>query len=144
MPKFSTSSKLKLLTCHKDLQDVANAAIEIVDFAVTEGYRDQATQDKYFAEGKSKTPFPESKHNSQPAQAFDFVPSPFNYQDLESDADIKVQIRGWMRLSFLAGVFVGIAAARGVKLRWGADWNRNGDPGDDKFRDAVHIERDEK
>ncbi len=31
----------------------------------------------------------------------------------------------------------------GVKVRWGADWNRNGDWRDEKFRDWPHFELDE-
>lgn len=41
---------------------------------------------------------------------------------------------------FLAGVFFSCASELNIKIRWGLDWNQNGDIRDNKFNDQYHIE----
>lgn len=144
MPKFGESSKSKLQSCVPELQQVANKAIEVVDFSILVGHRGKADQEKAFAEGRSKLNFPESNHNSQPSKAFDFAPYPQGFANTESTADPKKRMFAMMRFAFIAGVLVGIGHALGIKLRSGLDWNRNGNSEDERFLDAPHIEIDDK
>lgn len=128
MPAFGTSSQERLATCHSDLQRVLNSAIKDgPDFTVLCGHRTKVDQDKAIASGASKAPWPTSKHNSNPSMAVDIAPYPIDWDDLN-------------RFRFLAGYVMGVAASLDIKIRWGGDWNKNYDEGDEKFRDFPHIE----
>ena len=35
---------------------------------------------------------------------------------------------------------LGVAAAEGIKIRWGGDWDRDNDLADQSFNDLVHFE----
>jgi len=43
-------------------------------------------------------------------------------------------------LCVIAGVMFTCAAELGINLRWGLDWNRNGDIRDNTFNDQYHFE----
>lgn len=129
---FGSSSLARLGTCDPRLQVVMRAAIAqgIMDMSVTCGHRDQATQDRYFREGKSRVQFPNGKHNSFPSRAVDVAP----YVNNRISYDQR-------HCCHLAGVILGIAASLGVTLRWGGNWDRDGEPVTDQdFQDLVHFE----
>jgi peptidoglycan LD-endopeptidase CwlK len=134
MPHFGEHSLEQLDTCDERLQHIATMAIQFVDFRVEEGHRDKARQDKAFAEGKSQTPWPKSKHNKRPSRAFDFVPYPVDWAD---------RVTALSRFTFVAGVIHACARQLGIKIRFGWDWNRNLDPRDETFLDWGHVELDE-
>lgn len=135
MPKFSSASLLQLATCDTRLQAVANAAIVVgPDFSIVEGHRGQDAQHKDFLTGKSKLDWPHGNHNALPSRAFDFSPYPADWSEGELPH---------ARFAFIAGVILAAAHAQGVRIRWGADWNRNWDPRDESFLDWGHIELDE-
>lgn len=128
MPRFSRRSLDHLETCHKDIQLVCKALIEIIDFSVVEGHRGAELQNKYFEEGKSKLPFPLSAHNIYPSQAVHLLPHPFP---------------GWSRhkdLIYFGGLVVGYALRLGVTLRFGGDWDGDRRVEDETFLDLTHFE----
>lgn len=130
MPAYSNGSALKLSTCHTDLQRLMNEVIKHVDVAITCGHRNKEEQDKVFDEWKSKLRFPHSKHNSLPALALDFVPF-VNGKPVWNNAG---------QITAIAFFIKGIAAAQGIKVRLGADWNGDFDTKTDSFLDAFHVE----
>lgn len=130
MPVFGRASQERLATLHPDLQGVLIEAIEHRDFVIVCGHRNEADQNKALAEGKSKVAFPNSKHNSMPSLAVDIAPYTGRAIDWN---DAKA-------FAALAGFVCGIAAARGVKLRWGGDWNSDGATSDERFVDLPHLE----
>ena len=127
MPKFGRTSKKRLATCDKKLQDVFNEVIKYVDCSVLEGTRSEATQNKYYAEGKSKFKFPGSNHNSLPSRAADVTPYPVDWEDRE-------------RQTLFAGFVIGLAKGMGINLRWGGDWDMDFQVNDNKFDDFPHFE----
>ena len=127
MYTFGKSSTEKLLTCRNELQVVAHEAIKLVDFSIIHGYRTQEQQDLIYAQGLSKAKYPNSKHNTNPSDAFDFMPYPVDWKDTK-------------QFSYIAGIIVGIGLAKGIVLRWGGDWNQNGKINDERFLDFGHIE----
>lgn len=127
MNEFSERSKAALATCDERLQKIATIALEVIDFMVLEGHRNQDSQDKAFKTGRSELAWPESKHNKLPSLAMDCVPFPIDWHD-------------YNRFHLLAGVMLGVAAALKIKVRWGGDWNRNGRSDDEHFKDFPHIE----
>ncbi len=48
------------------------------------------------------------------------------------------------RFYYFAGFVMGTAAAMGVRLRWGGDWDGDTELDDQKFRDLVHFEEREQ
>lgn len=133
MFKFSETSLAKLKTCHIDLQKICNAAIQRIDFSIIEGHRPKDLQDKAFSEGKSKTPWPKSKHNELPSMAVDVAPCPIDWNDRE-------------RFFFLAGVLIGISQQLFKEgeithmLRFGGDWDGDNNFKEERFSDLPHLE----
>lgn len=139
MPAFSATSRERLRTCDPRLQDVLNDAIEVVDFTIIEGHRGEAAQNKAFAEGKSKLRWPAGKHNRYPSNAVDVAPV---YYDETPGA--KIDWNDLIAFGRVMGVVQACAHRRGIKLRFGLDWDGdfrsvNRDP-DESFLDAPHIE----
>lgn len=112
------------------LHKYADIAPENGDLTIIVGHRGEADQNKAYASGASKVRFPHSKHNSQPSNAFDFVPYPFKHKDW-SDGYRFARIVGGIEIA---------ATLLGFKLRWGGDWDRDGKSNDQAFMDLGHIE----
>ena len=127
MPKFSTRSKAALDTAHPKLKELFNEVIKHWDCIVLEGHRGKAAQDKAFREGKSKTPWPTSKHNKSPSLAVDVAPYPIDWKNSE-------------RFYAFAGFVIGIAKMKGIEIRWGGDWDSDRDFKDQTFFDLPHFE----
>lgn len=120
MIKLSKTSKQRLSTCCKEIQDVVNFAAEngSIDFTVLCGYRGKAEQEAAFASGASKARFGQSGHNQNPSIAIDIVPYPIDWKNLE-------------RFKTLAAWLLSCAKAKGIKLYWGGNWP--------KFKDYPHY-----
>lgn len=132
MPAFSTRSRERLSECHPDLQTVMFTAIENspIDFGIVCGHRGKDEQDLACSQGKSKTPWPTSKHNATPSMAVDVFP----VRDGKAVWDDKILFVG------LAKHILNTANVLGVKVRWGGDWDADGDWKDEKFLDMPHFE----
>lgn len=128
MPAFSDSSKSKLATAHPDLQRVFNEVIKTWDCTILEGHRGEAEQNACCEKGLSKVKWPNSPHNATPSNAVDAVPYPIDWNNKA-------------RMTLFAGFVLGTAAYMGIKLRWGGDWNGNGNPSDESFIDMPHFEK---
>ena len=128
---FGMSSNEKLSQCDHRLVKVAERVIKVMDFKVLEGHRDQATQDKYFKEGKSKLKWPNGKHNKLPSLAIDVVPYPVDFSD---------KPKAIARFYLLGGLFLMAANELGIKLRCGFDWDGDFDLNENQFDDLGHFE----
>lgn len=124
---FGKSSLRRLGECHGDLQHVMRRVIQRRDCSIVCGYRGEAEQNKAFKEGKSKLKFPESKHNQSPSLAVDVIPWPEKWDSEEAFLEMHEIIKEE-------------AEAIGVKLRWGGDWDSDGDRSDQRFDDMPHYE----
>lgn len=131
MPYFSETSYTRLETCHPDLQLLAREVIKIKDCTVIFGHRDEADQNRAFDEGKSKVKWPGSKHNKLPSDALDLAPWPLDWRD-------------WKSFYFLGGIVMAKAHDLGIPIRWGGDWDGDGDLKDQNFYDLAHFELKEK
>lgn len=133
MSFLGETSNAKLDTCHPDLQRLLRRVAERVNFTVICGHRSQSEQARAVAEGKSKTPWPKSKHNSLPSQAVDIWP----YTGGINWADVPAAAR-------LMGYVQAVADEMGIKIRLGMDWDMDWrsagkDPGEN-FYDGPHLE----
>lgn len=130
MPSFSTTSAGRLNTAHPKLVALFLEVVKTFDCAVLEGHRDQATQDRYFAEGKSKLPWPKGKHCATPSLAVDVAPYVQGHASYEPKHCI-----------YFAGFVMGVASRMGIKVRWGGDWDGDNEAMTDQtFQDLVHFE----
>jgi len=130
--RFGTVSLERFHTLDSRLQLVAEKvlALGVLDFAIIWGHRNKEEQDKALLEGKSRVPWPKGKHNSYPSKAMDL--GPFINGELS-----------WNKLHccVLAGLVLTIAKQEGVKVRWGGNWDMDGEPiTDQDFQDLVHFE----
>lgn len=130
MYKFGKTSTRRLLTCDPRWTEIMTEVIKHIDCSVICGYRNEADQNYAFLTGNSKLKYPNSKHNSSPSIAIDVAPFPIIWEGNNARE----------RFHFLAGMILMVAAAKGYVVRWGGDWDRDGDVMDNKFDDLVHFE----
>jgi len=114
--------------CLKKIMD--RVLQEVADVSLISGHRNPDEQNELYRAGKSTVQWPNSKHNTIPSRAVDFQPYPY------PEHEPKL----WGALGYIAGRAMAIAKEEGVILRWGGDWNSNGDLTDQNFDDLFHLE----
>ena len=135
--EFGDASENQLRSCEDDLQRVCRMALSygVVDFSAIEGHRPTERQQMLFRQGKSEIDGVTEKgnHQYQPSRAVDLLPYPkmINGIDVWDDRH---------RFIFLAGLMFAAAAELGIKIRWGGDWDGDGNNKDSKFDDLGHYE----
>jgi hypothetical protein len=92
------------------------------------GHRDEATQNSLYP-AFTKVKWPNSKHNAYPSHAVDLQPYPRGEDDLLRE-----------QLSYIAGRAIQWGKERGIDVRWGGDWDQDGDLRDNDFDDLFHFE----
>ena len=135
--KLGSTSRARLAGVHPRLVAVVERAIQITgqDFTVLEGVRTQARQLELYAQGRT-TPGPvvtwtkTSNHFKKAdgyGHAVDIAPFPIDWSNLARfDAVAKAMFQAGAELR--------------VKIRWGADWNANGEPRERGESDSPHFE----
>jgi peptidoglycan L-alanyl-D-glutamate endopeptidase CwlK len=127
MPAFSQRSLSARAELHPKLQQIVDEAIKVVDFVILDAQRGRAEQEKAFRGGFSKAHFGESAHNFKPAVALDIVPFPIDFNN----------VAGFRQI---AKVFVDTGKRLQIPIRWGGDWDMDGDWKDERFLDWGHFE----
>ena len=123
MPKFGKRSKERLRGIDARLVSVLNELVKIMDVTIIKGLRSEQRQEKLLKEGSTKTKF--SKHIT--GKAVDLAPYPIDWNDRD-------------RFHYMGGMIRGIAKQLNVPVRWGGDWDSDGETKDNKFDDLVHVE----
>lgn len=155
--KFSEKSTKQFETLHSDLQKIIAKGVKycLVDFSLVEGHRSPEKQFEYYKKGRelkngkweivnSKWVITnvdgykvKGKHNYNPSHAVDFCAYVPNKPELTWDS---------IHLTYIAATLVYIADQlyeQGViqhKLRWGGNWDKDGDLADNKLYDRPHVE----
>ena len=141
--KWGPKSTAVWNTLDPRLQEIMNfVLVTVADISLISGRRDEEEQNKLFKEGKSKHRYPRSKHNTFPfSQAVDFQPYPMPNIDAH-DPKIRERERKrlWAALAYVAGAARVFAYANGHVIRWGGDWDMDGDLTDQNFDDLFHLE----
>lgn len=137
--QLSPVSLQRLATCDPRLQRIVRTVATQIPLLVVCGRRGKADQDAAVKSKKSKTPWPESKHNCPDprdpskeslavlSRAVDLAPYPLDWNDRD-------------RFILLAGYVLAIAQVSDILIRWGGDWGRNWIIRDESFQDLVHFE----
>jgi peptidoglycan L-alanyl-D-glutamate endopeptidase CwlK len=134
--KFSEVSDIRLRSCDDRLRSIMYRAIQItkVDFGIAEGHRSIAKQQELFnhvpklteKDGINKL----SNHNYIPSRAVDI------YGWVNGKMDYSVPV-----MCYLAGVIESVSVELGYSIRWGGNWDRDGEIiTDQSFRDLPHYE----
>jgi peptidoglycan L-alanyl-D-glutamate endopeptidase CwlK len=125
---MDTKSQERLKECHEKLQRLMRRVDEIYPIQVICGHRNEADQNKAFAEKKSKLKFPESKHNQKPSLAVDVVPDPDRNPKTISWVDIT-------QYEIMALAIEAAADELDIKIKLGRDFS---------FKDWPHVQLEEK
>jgi len=123
MYKFGKRSLKRLKGVDSRLVNVLNELIKIMDVTVIEGLRSAERQEELLAQGATKVKY--SKHME--GKAVDICPYPIDWDDRD-------------RFHYMGGMIRGIAKQLNVNVRWGGDWDSDGEVKDNNFDDLVHIE----
>lgn len=134
--KYGKSSMAQLYTVDRSLRMVCEKALSygVMDASIIEGRRSKEKQNQYFREGKSRVQWPNGKHNVTTTDA------------LANAVDVAPFVNGkisWNKNHCLvwAGLMLAAAAELGIKIRWGGNWDMDGEPvTDQQFQDLVHFE----
>ncbi len=123
MYKFGKRSRERLKGVDPRLVNVLNELIKMMDVTVIEGLRSAERQKKLLKKGATKVKY--SKHME--GKAVDLAPYPIDWEDRD-------------RFYYMGGMVRGIAKQLGIKIRFGGDWDSDGETKDNQFDDLVHIE----
>lgn len=123
MYKFGKRSRKRLKGVDARLVNVLNELIKIMDVTVIEGLRSAERQEELLAQGATKVKY--SKHME--GKAVDICPYPIDWDDRD-------------RFHYMGGMIRGIAKQLNLNVRWGGDWDSDGEVKDNNFDDLVHIE----
>lgn len=138
---FGKTSEARLQTMENDLQKVYRLALKRsrVDFGIAEGHRSVERQQKLYAQGRTEPGVivthvdginKTSKHNVIPSKAGDI----YAWVNGRASWDAK-------HLCYLAGVIQAAADELGVPIRWGGNWDSDGEIiSDQNFIDLPHHE----
>lgn len=134
MPAYLSQRSLdRLSTCDPRLVRVVRRAekLSCYDFTVLEGHRSVERQKELFDQGYSKIDgiSRKGKHNYNPSLAVDLAPYPVSWDSKEL----------W-KFDVLAGAIFAAAEIEGVKIRWGGDWDSDGNRQEHSFLDLPHFE----
>lgn len=131
MRTWGNRSKEVLDELDTDLQWLCNTILyEVADISLICGFRNEEDQNAAFDAGTSTLRWPNGNHNQHPSLAVDLQPYPVPQR--------KEKL--WASLAYIAGRAIEIGKRRGLKVRWGGDWDGDGDLTDQNFDDLYHIE----
>lgn len=131
--QLSLRSIYRLQQCHPDIIRVVIRAIQLtpIDFMVGAGVRSIEEQRENVRKGVSKTM--NSKHLPQRDGMSHAV-------DLWPWVNGAIPWDDWRAFKSVADAMLQAAGELGVDLRWGGDWDRDGDSNDHSFLDGPHFE----
>lgn len=153
MPSFSRKSDNHLRTAHQDLIEHFQWVVKWFDCTILQGHRGEEAQNAAAdaVPPRSKVRWPKGKHNAFPSNAVDAGPYTHAVRGVDWNTAIVAPthrhlvswkaVRNLCRFYYFAGFVLGSARARGLRLRWGGDWDGDRYFDDQKFNDLVHFER---
>ncbi len=159
MGRYSGRSLSELFTAHLDLQVLFQDIVVDFDNTVLQGKRTEEEQREGVDKGVSKTM--NSKHVyplDEASLAVDVAPYPLRWPklkeavkeieelievrapQLEIEEAVQNYAKTLARFYYFGGYVLGRADEKGIKLRWGGDWDSDREIRDQGFDDTVHFE----
>jgi len=134
--KYGKRSIERLDTIHPILRQIFINVLNfgVMDISIIYGVREKGEQDRLFKEGLSKLKWPHSKHNianiwekSLAVDAAPFINGKASYN--------------YNHCCYLAGLVMAESRKFGIRIRWGGDWDEDGEAiTDQSFNDLLHFE----
>lgn len=113
-----------------ELQDAVDFILaQVADVSLTTGHRSESEQNALYP-AYTKVQWPNSNHNKNPSLAVDLQPYPYPSREQA----LREQ------LTYIAGRVVQWGIHKGIDIRWGGDWNQDGDVNNNGFDDLFHFE----
>lgn len=161
MPRHGRKSKAELATVTLRLRQLFQFVIQFYDHSILEGRRSRGRQSILYSRRQSKVAWPDSKHNvlhpNDLARAVDAGPYDHRVRGVKWDTDLlpreaiellakhgykinRDALKNLMRFYSFGGFVKGAAAAMGIGIRWGGDWDGDTFHDDQTFDDLVHFE----
>ena len=134
---FSAASQARLALAHPELQRLMNLARDQIAFEVDDSQRGRAAQEKAFNEHKSNAHFGQSAHNWSPSIAVDIHPVPLDWNNTKSFIALHDVIGDFDPAT---GRGRGLALQLKIPIRWGGDWDFDGNMANQKLHDLPHYE----
>lgn len=139
---YGKKSRDRLATCHPILQEIAEHALGIspYDITIIHGLRGEAVQNALYDSHASTKQWPNSRHNAtqDPEVADHFSMS--DALDFAPVVNGKIPWDDTHIFAAVAGVLMSSARSLGYELRWGGDWDGDGETTDQKLMDWGHVE----
>lgn len=132
---YGKKSRQQLDTCDPRLIEIFEEAIKYVDITIIQGHRTPKQHAGYLASGATKVPYEKTMHRFNPSKAIDAAPWP-----IPGGASWGAKWKDRVKFYELAAIIRLIAAQKGIKIRWGGDWDGDYDYWDQTFDDLVHFE----
>ena len=126
--RWSYSSLIKLEQLDIRLRQIVNKVRDKRYISIITGHMGEDEQALMVRLGRSQVAWPDAKHNKLPSLAVDVQPYPYDEDALRED------------LGYIAGLFIAYADIEDVHIRWGGDWDKDGETADNKFDDLFHFE----
>ena len=139
---YGKKSTDKLLTCHPLWHVIMDEALLLspYDITIVWGWRGEEVQNAFFESGASHKRWPDSTHNKTESTDFADELEMSDAIDFAPWVDGKIPWKETHMFAVIAGVIMAVAKRRGVKVRWGGDWDSDGSTRDQTLMDFGHIE----
>jgi len=142
---YGSRSIAKLDTAHHELVETFHLyrQRQFYDITIIHGWRGEAIQHQAFIEGNSTKDWPDSKHNilgpdGEPlSNAIDY--GPWCY--VPELGKMGVPWKDTHAFAIIGGLLLACARELGYNLRYGGDWDMDGQTTDQNLMDWGHIER---
>tara|TARA_R110002020_G_scaffold116514_3_gene266986 strand:- start:2368 stop:2748 length:381 start_codon:yes stop_codon:yes gene_type:complete len=123
MYKFGKRSRERLKGVDHRIIMILDELIKIMDVTIIEGLRSAKRQEQLLKKGATKVKY--SKHME--GKAVDLAPYPIDWEDRDT-------------FYYMGGMIRGIAKQLEINVRYGGDWDGDGNTKDNSFDDLVHFE----
>ena len=163
MPSYGKKSMAGIMSCERDIQVTMHEVIKVYDHSVIFGHREAELQFELFQKGRKFVGSPgeeqnpakwvvvdpkkvvtyrdgferKSEHNYYPSRAIDIAPYPINWGNEQTQIGRFYQLSGIV-LTINKRLYDEGKVTR--LLRWGGDWDSDGDFTDQRFHDLPHYE----
>lgn len=140
---FGAGSRARLETVRPELRETAELALswQIYDFTIVWGWRSEEQQEQAFRSGASKKRWPDSNHNTMTddgmpcSDALDFAPWVWL-----PGGGMGIPWHDTHAFAMVGGLILAAGAQLGYRLRYGGDWDGDGNTTDQLLMDWGHVE----
>ena len=142
MNKYGRSSRRKLATAHPVWTPIMEDSLIVCpyDITIVRAWSGEDVQNALYDDNKSTKIFPDSRHNKSDDPNIENPLIISDALDIAPYIDGKIPWGDTHIFAYVVGCICVVANDRGVKIRWGGDWDSDGSTKDQSLMDWGHIE----